>query len=404
MAQTRSERFAIWLVSRSVEEQRQFAEDYGPDGSLNDVLERLRTSPKPDQRSQAVILLSLSRDRRLIPAILRALRTEPDAGVRATILDRLPQFDAPTKRERTNTRIIGPLTEALRKDPDMGVRERATSSLRFLPDDPRITAALVESMGDTNEAPIVREMVAEALAYNARLSEAVPALLAALNDPHENVRFWSASALAQCADAQALPSLERLLTDHTSVFEPGVPNAEAWGTVAEAARTAIAGMQEDLLGRHMRHDGRPPTSWLRQASAGANAEARTEKGATALMFAARDGRPGIIRTLLAAGAAVNAVDNNGETALMWAVDEGCISTVRLLLQAGAAVNARSDGGLTALHWAAWGGHAEVAAALIGHGGDMTATDRWGQTPLDLAVRYEDASLRDIFDKHAPANG
>ena len=65
-----------------------------------------------------------------------------------------------------------------------------------------------------------------------------------------------------------------------------------------------------------------------------------------------------------AGADVNAKTMSGVTALMGAVDGGHADTVKLLIDAGADVNAKTDKGFTALMGAANLGHAEVVKLLV----------------------------------------
>ena len=85
------------------------------------------------------------------------------------------------------------------------VRERAASALRFVETEPRITDALIASLADASEEPIVREMVAEAIG-NHEVGRAVPALLTALSDPSPNVRYWSAGTLGGSDDPMSSAS------------------------------------------------------------------------------------------------------------------------------------------------------------------------------------------------------
>ena len=59
----------------------------------------------------------------------------------------------------------------------------------------------------------------------------------------------------------------------------------------------------------------------------------------------------MVRYLLAEGANINAVSPNGTTALMMAVREGKCSTALLLIARGADVNLRNENGASALDWA-----------------------------------------------------
>ena len=58
-------------------------------------------------------------------------------------------------------------------------------------------------------------------------------------------------------------------------------------------------------------------------------------------------------------------------------------------------NARTAGGLTLLHLAAEDGEAETIRLLAGRGADVNAPDRFGQTPLHMAVASDcDTAPRD----------
>ena len=86
-----------------------------------------------------------------------------------------------------------------------------------------------------------------------------------------------------------------------------------------------------------------------------NREKPVPQGAmTPLLYAARDGRTGIARMLLAAGAKVNQAEANGESPLLVAINNGQI---------------------------------ELAQALLEQGADPNATDGFGRAPLWSAVDY-----------------
>ena len=75
------------------------------------------------------------------------------------------------------------------------------------------------------------------------------------------------------------------------------------------------------------------------------------KGWTPLIYAATGGHDEIVRWLLGEGADVNAASPNGTTALMMAVRENRYSTAILLIARGADVNRRNENGASALDWA-----------------------------------------------------
>src|SRR5712691_9460658 len=77
-------------------------------------------------------------------------------------------------------------------------------------------------------------------------------------------------------------------------------------------------------------------SLLRQ---GVDPNSRNQEGATALMYAALDAGPSMMKLLLANKANPNGQSSAGATALMWAA--GDADKVRLLIEAGADVNATS---------------------------------------------------------------
>ncbi len=90
-------------------------------------------------------------------------------------------------------------------------------------------------------------------------------------------------------------------------------------------------------------------------------------GETALMEAADEARPEVVRLLIKHGANVNLADEDGDTALMMAADEGRTEVVRILIEAGADLNARNKEGQTALMMAEEEHHAETARVLTDAG-------------------------------------
>ena len=140
-------------------------------------------------------------------------------------------------------------------------------------------------------------------------------------------------------------------------------------------------------------------------AAGADPNHAGADGETPLMIVARSSNLAAAEALLAAGADVNARELwREQTALMWAAAQRQPEMVRLLVERGADVDARSTvnrwprqvsgeprrmyrpfGGLTPLMLAARSGCVECARALVEGGADIDLADPKNVTPLFLAV-------------------
>ena len=116
---------------------------------------------------------------------------------------------------------------------------------------------------------------------------------------------------------------------------------------------------------------------------GANANAKENKGGTALHEAAFRGYSDVAEVLLKYGADVNAT-SYGETALYNAAGQGNTKVAELLLRYGADVNAKDDDGNTALHTAAGEGEADTVELLLKHGANVNAKNDDGETALHWA--------------------
>jgi ankyrin repeat protein len=165
--------------------------------------------------------------------------------------------------------------------------------------------------------------------------------------------------------------------------------AAAWGLVClTAARAGEGGdpSRQAVLEAVRAGDKEGVRRLLRQ---GANVNARTEDGTTALMHATAVGDIELLR-LLAHGADVNARNKAGATALMWA--SGDLDKVRALVDRGADVNARADSGRTALMIAAGSpGAADVVKFLIEKGADVRYSHQ-GFTVLMAAAEAGDRAV------------
>jgi ankyrin repeat protein len=110
--------------------------------------------------------------------------------------------------------------------------------------------------------------------------------------------------------------------------------------------------------------------------AGADVNAATTLGVTALALACENGSEMMVEKLLNAGANAQAAQLTGESALMTCARTGSVKAVIALVARGANVNAKEDANnQTALMWAVARRHADIARVLIEHGADIEARSR-----------------------------
>lgn len=171
---------------------------------------------------------------------------------------------------------------------------------------------------------------------------------------------------------------------------------------------------EKLLMLASRTDSVEAVQSILKAGVDVNAtEPRT--GTTALMWAALENRPLVVKALLKGAAAINArsllpafphtppavvgdaleegmsyvgqsaLPKGGWTALMYAAREGALDAAAVLAGSGADLNAIDPDGTSALEYAIINGHYQVAKMLLDKGADPNLADRAGMTPLYAAV-------------------
>lgn len=224
--------------------------------------------------------------------------------------------------------------------------------------------------------------------------------------------LWAAHAndadlVARLLKAGAKPNVKNLLGS--------TPLGEAaFNANSQAIRALLeAGADSNVTGP----DGETPLMLVARSSnldaakllldKGANPNAReSQRGQTALMWAAANSEGPIMRELLAHGAEVDAASNTdlmtplvsgepraqprppgGMTAMLFSAREGCMDCVKALAEKGASVNLADPEGVTPLITAVFNARFDVAKFLIEQGARVNQWDWWGRTPLYLAVDY-----------------
>lgn len=138
---------------------------------------------------------------------------------------------------------------------------------------------------------------------------------------------------------------------------------------------------------------------------GAEADARSQRGLTALMIAAnRPGASDVVKLLLSHKADPRTPDKAGVTPMMYATDFGDLDIVKALVAAGADVNAGRPNGAGPLHWAS-NGPVDVLVWLLENKADPNAArGTGGMTPLmEAAVFGATANAKALLDWGANVN-
>ena len=111
---------------------------------------------------------------------------------------------------------------------------------------------------------------------------------------------------------------------------------------------------------------------------------------------------GFTDCLLQHGAQFDARSDSGDTALLWAAIKNHVEIATVLLEAGADKEAKDSDGYTALHWAALQGHLGCARLLVEAMADVSKQNKEGKTALDVARRKGHAACVALLDPDAPA--
>ena len=135
--------------------------------------------------------------------------------------------------------------------------------------------------------------------------------------------------------------------------------------------------------------------------AGANVNATTASGVTALVLAARENSPRslmMVQALLAAHADVNGNFLGADTALGVAASTGSVEVVQALLAAKSwvDVNIKQHDGRTPLMNASANGRADVVRLLLAAKADVSAQGNDGRTALMLALQNDHAEVAKLL--------
>jgi ankyrin repeat protein len=139
---------------------------------------------------------------------------------------------------------------------------------------------------------------------------------------------------------------------------------------------------------------------LELIAAGANIDASSADGTTALHWAAHRGDRELVRLLLEHGADATSKNDYGVTPISAAAVEGDYEIVAMLLDAGADVDSRNPEGQTALMAVARTGRTDTARLLLEHGAEINATEQWGgQSALMWAAAQGQAQMCRLLLEH-----
>lgn len=117
---------------------------------------------------------------------------------------------------------------------------------------------------------------------------------------------------------------------------------------------------------------------------GADINARSTNGCTALIEASKFGYGSVVDILLNGGVDVNAEDNSGESTLIWATINGHKGIVKKLLKSNVDVKSKDKKGNTALMWAVYYERKKIVKMLIKSNADISAQNNSGNTALTVA--------------------
>ncbi|KAI5824230.1 ankyrin [Schizophyllum commune Tattone D] len=123
-----------------------------------------------------------------------------------------------------------------------------------------------------------------------------------------------------------------------------------------------------------------------------------------LHYAASHGQTSTVELLLSRGADVNGVAaKDGWCALHYAADKGHLDVIKVLVSAGADVDNRAADWQTPLHCAAKMVHPQAILLLCKLGANQNALEKFGQSPLRLAIHWRKEDSVEALMKARPCS-
>jgi len=258
--------------------------------------------------------------------------------------------------------------------------------------------ALLLDAAERGDRAVAMQLLAKGANPNTPGPDGTTALMwAASNDDLELVRAlikaganvtlknqFGTSALTEAAIIGSAPVIEALLK---AGADPNTKNPEGETPLMAVARAGKVDAASRLL------------------EAGADVNAKEEWGGqTALMWAAAQSQPEMVKFLSSKGADLNArgvirqwerkviteprpkdMNKGGFTPLLYAAREGCVECARHLVAAGADRDLEDPERITPLNMALLNLHFEFAAFMIKAGADVDKWDLFGRSPLYMAA-------------------
>jgi ankyrin repeat protein len=170
------------------------------------------------------------------------------------------------------------------------------------------------------------------------------------------------------------------------------------GLVAGIALAAWSGAASADIVSAARRDDR--SAVLAELERGADAQARSADGTTALHWAIYYDDVELVTRLLEAGADPNVANDYGATPLGEAAVPANRAVIEELLAAGADANQVGKDGETPLMVLVRGSNVEAARLLIEHGADVNAAEAWrGQTALIWAAAQKQPGMVKLLLEH-----